>query len=147
MSLSQAWVWYHPSASGLTHNWTAITAGKSGISHIEHFEASDISSQIAGIIPKTTDENPSGGAFNADLFVEPKEQRKIDPFTVYALTASAEAIKDSGWMPASDEDKNRTGVMIGSGIGGLGTMDNTSRVLAERGPRRISPLCQPGNAD
>ncbi|MCK5284685.1 MAG: beta-ketoacyl-ACP synthase II [Alphaproteobacteria bacterium] len=132
-----------PLGVGVAHNWAAVTAGKNGITAIKHFDASDIASQIAGIIPKTTDETPVNGAFNPDLFVEPKDQRKIDDFTIYALSASAEAVKDSGWIPQNDEDKNRTGVMIGSGIGGLGTMDNTSRVLSEKGPRRISPFANP----
>jgi 3-oxoacyl-[acyl-carrier-protein] synthase II len=132
-----------PLGAGVGHNWTSITAGKSGIQRITHFEASDISSQIAGIIPRTDSESPQGGAFNPDLFVEPKDQRKIDDFTIYALSAAKEAIEDSGWAPQTDEDRNRAGVMIGSGIGGLGTMYETSMVLHEKGPRRISPFANP----
>lgn len=132
-----------PLGVGVEHNWTEITAGKSGIRKIQNFDASDISSQIAGEVPRSDSETPENGAFNPDLFVEPKEQRKLDDFTIYALAAAQEAITDSGYEADTDEKKNRTGVMIGSGIGGLNTMDNTSRVLAERGPRRISPFANP----
>ncbi len=132
-----------PLGMGVEHNWTEITSGKSGISRIEHFEAFDITSQIAGIIPRTTDKNPKNGNFNPDLYVDPKEQRKIDDFTIFALAAAQEAVEDSGWAPQDDEDCNRTGVMIGSGIGGLATMNNTSLVLEHKGPRRISPFANP----
>ena len=132
-----------PLGVGVDHNWAEITAGKSGISHIEHFDASDITSQVAGVIPRSGGEKPANGAFNPDLFVEPKEQRKIDDFMIYALSASAEAVKDSGYVAETDEQKNRTGVMIGSGIGGLRTMYETALLLEERGPRRISPFANP----
>lgn len=132
-----------PLGMGVDHNWTALSAGKSGITAITHFDVSDISSQIAGVVPRSADEAPSNGGFNPDLYVEPKEQRKIDDFTIYALAAAQEAVEDSGWVPQTEEDQNRTGVMIGSGIGGLQTMNETAMVLAERGPRRISPFANP----
>ncbi|MCB1531993.1 MAG: beta-ketoacyl-ACP synthase II [Alphaproteobacteria bacterium] len=132
-----------PLGVGVDHNWAAITAGKSGIRKIQNFDASDISSQIAGEVPRVSDANPIPGAFDPDAFVEPKEQRKLDDFTIYALSAAHEALEDSGYKAETVEQQNRTGVMIGSGIGGLGTMDDTSRVLAERGPRRISPFANP----
>lgn len=132
-----------PLGMGVDHNWTQITSGKSGLRKIQNFDASDISSQIAGEVPRTNEENPIEGAFDPDAYVEPKEQRKLDDFTIYALAAAQEAITDSGYEADTDEKKNRTGVMIGSGIGGLGTMDNTSRILAERGPRKISPFANP----
>ena len=132
-----------PLGMGVAHNWSAITAGKSGISKVEHFDVSDIASQIAGVIPRTDNENPSGGAFNPDLFVEPKEQRKIDDFMIYALAAAEEAMTDSGYSAETEEQQNRAGVMIGSGIGGLGTMNNTAMTLENRGPRRISPFANP----
>lgn len=132
-----------PLGMGVDHNWAAVTSGKSGLSKIESFDVSDISSQIAGVVPRTSDETPTGGAFNPDLYVEPKEQRKIDDFMIYALAASAEALEDSGYTADTDEQKNRSGVMIGSGIGGLATMNDTSRTLADRGPRRISPFANP----
>lgn len=132
-----------PLGFGVEHNWAALTSGKSGIQKIEHFDVSDISSQIAGVVPRSSDENPKDGGFNPNLYVEPKEQRKLDDFTIYALAAAHEALEDSGYKAETNEQKNRTGVMVGSGIGGLATMDDTSRVLAERGPRRISPFANP----
>lgn len=132
-----------PLGVGVDHNWQRITAGKSGVRAIEEFEVSDITSRIAGLVPKTDDENPSDGAFNINLFVPPKEQKKLDQFIAYAIAASQEAVEDSGWMPEDEEDKCRTGVLIGSGIGGLGSVYKTSVILHENGPRRISPFSVP----
>lgn len=132
-----------PLGQGVGHNWAALTAGKSGLRKIEHFDVSDITSQIGGVIPRTKDENPKNGEFNPDLFVPPSEQRRIDDFTIYALSAAAEAIEDSGYTAETEEAQNRTGVLIGAGIGGLQTMYETSLTLAERGPRRISPFANP----
>ncbi|MEM6780542.1 MAG: beta-ketoacyl-ACP synthase II [Pseudomonadota bacterium] len=132
-----------PLGVGVEHNWSEITNGKQGIRKIEHFDPSEIASQIAGVVPKSEDENPSGGAFNAALYVEPKEQRKIDQFIVYGLAAAQEAVEDAGIADLSDEDKLRAGVMIGSGVGGLGAMYDSSITLHERGPRRLSPFCIP----
>lgn len=132
-----------PLGVGVDHNWSEITNGKSGIKKIEHFDVSDITSRIAGIIPRSEDENPSDGAFNPNLFMEPKEQRKVDIFIVYGMAAAQEAIKDSGWEPANEEEQNRTGVLIGSGIGGLDEIYKSSTLLNERGPRRLSPFFVP----
>lgn len=135
-----------PLGVGVDYNWRRLTAGESGISRIaDHgeFESEDIASQIAGTVPKSKDENLPEGAFNADLFVEPKEQKKMDKFIHFAMAAAAEAVKDSGWQPTDEKDLVRTGVLIGSGIGGLGTMYDTSVTLHERGPRRISPFANP----
>lgn len=132
-----------PLGYGVEHNWAAITSGKSGLRKITHFDASDISSQIAGVVPRSESETPEDGGFNPDLYVEPKEQRKIDDFTIYALAAAHEAMEDSGYVPTDDEQRNRSGVMIGAGIGGLKTMNDTALLLAERGPRRISPFANP----
>ncbi|MCB1579755.1 MAG: beta-ketoacyl-ACP synthase II [Rhodospirillales bacterium] len=132
-----------PLGVGVDHNWNEITSGKSGIKKIEHFDVSDITSKIAGIIPRTDSENPADGAFNPDLFVEPKEQRKIDDFITYGIAAAKEAIENSGWKPEGEEDQNRTGVLIGSGIGGLETIYQTSTLMNDRGPRRISPFFVP----
>lgn len=132
-----------PLGLGVQRNWDMLIAGKSGIRKIEHFDASQISSQVAGVVPKTTDENPTDGAFNVDLFVSTKEQRKIDPFIAYAMGAAAEAVEDSGWKPETEEDQFRTGVLIGSGIGGLTTIYESSITLHEKGPRRLSPFCIP----
>lgn len=132
-----------PLGLGVQRNWDALLAGKSGIRKISKFDASDIASQVAGEVPRTTDENPTDGAFNVDLFVSPKEQRKIDPFIEYAMAAAAEAVEDSGWKPTDEESQYRTGVLIGSGIGGLHTIYESSVTLAEKGPRRLSPFCIP----
>lgn len=132
-----------PLGVGVDHNWARLTRGESGIRKIDEFDASDIASQIAGLVPKTTDENPTDGAFNRDLYVPPKEQRKMDPFIVYGVAAAEEAVKDSGWMPEDEESRTRTGVLIGSGIGGLTTLYDTATTLAEKGPRRLSPFSLP----
>ncbi len=132
-----------PLGNGVEYNWNAITNSKSGIKKIEHFDVSDITSQIAGIIPKTSDENPQNGEFNADVYLHPKEQRKVDIFITYGIAATAEAIEDSGWKPTDEESLNRTGVLIGSGIGGLDEIHKTSTILNERGPRRVSPFFVP----
>jgi 3-oxoacyl-[acyl-carrier-protein] synthase II len=128
---------------GVDQNWTEILSGKSGIREISHFDASDISSRIAGVVPRYEGSELYGPSFNQDLFVNPKEARKIDDFTIYALAAAHEAVNDSGWTPESEVDQYRTGVMIGSGIGGLRTMYETSILLNEKGPRRISPFANP----
>ncbi len=132
-----------PLGVGVGHNWDSIIAGKSGLGKIEHFDASDFASKVAGVVPRTEDENPTDGSFNPNVFLEPKEQRKIDPFITYGIAAADEAIADSGWKPQSDEDFERTGVLIGAGIGGLHTMYESAITLHERGPRRLSPFCIP----
>lgn len=132
-----------PLGVGVERNWKLITEGKSGLRKIDEFDASEMASHVAGIVPKTTDENPTDGAFNVNLFVAPKEQKKIDQFICYGMAAAQEAIEDSGWVPQNEEDQHRTGVLIGSGIGGLGTMYESAITLKERGPRRLSPFCIP----
>lgn len=132
-----------PLGIGVKHNWESLLSGKSGIKKIEHFPAEDIASQIAGIIPKTESESPENGEFNPNLYMPPKDQRKTDPFVVYGMAAASEAIEDSGWKPNNDEDKERTGVLVGSGIGGLLDIYNTSVTLYEKGPRKLSPFSVP----
>ena len=128
-----------PLGVGVDHNWSEITNGKSGIRKIERFDVSDISSQIAGIIPR----GDGAGEYNPNTFVEPKEQRKVDEFIVYGMAAAQEAIEDSGWTPENEEAQNRTGVLIGSGFCGLDEIDRTSQLLKEKGPRRVSPFFVP----
>ncbi len=132
-----------PLGVGVKRNWDSITAGKSGIRIIDEFDLTDMASHVAGLVPKTEDENPADGAFNVNLFVEKKEQKKIDQFIMFGMAAAQEAIEDSCWVCASEEDQYRTGVLIGSGIGGLGTMFEASKTLIERGPKRMSPFCIP----
>lgn len=132
-----------PLGMGVDYNWKALTSGKSGIAKITAFEVEDLASQIAGMVPRSQDEHPAEGLFNVDLFVEPKEQKKIDDFIAFAIAATDEAVKDSGWAPSNDEEFCRTGVMIGAGIGGLQSIYNTSVTLFDRGARRVSPFSVP----
>ena len=130
-----------PLACGVEATWQGIVAGKSGIKHVETFDVSDIACKIAGIIPRGDGAN---GTYNPDQWMEPKEQRKVDHFIVYAMAAAKQAVEDSGWKPTDEEDQWRTGVMIGSGIGGVEGIAETSLVLKEKGPRRVSPFFIPG---
>ena len=128
-----------PLGSGVDHNWSQIIAGKSGISCIEGFDVSDISCQIAGQVPRAD----TVGGLNLDDWIEPREQRKQDRFIQLGLVAACQAIEDSDWKPQDRESQNRTGVMIGSGIGGLESIVNTDQLMNEKGPRRISPFFIP----
>lgn len=132
-----------PLGVGIDHNWNRITRGDSGITRITHCDVSDMTAQIGGEVPFTTDENPTDGKFNIDLFVPPKEQKKMDIFIAYAMAASQEALEDSGWKADTEEQQWRTGVMIGSGIGGLQSIYESSVTLHEKGPRRLSPFTVP----
>ncbi|MBI4030710.1 MAG: beta-ketoacyl-ACP synthase II [Proteobacteria bacterium] len=132
-----------PLGLGVDHNWRRLTAGESGIRRIDEFECGDIASQVAGLVPKSAAAAPPPGMLNLDLFIQPKEQRRIDRFIAYGMVAAQEAVEASGWKPKSEEDRCRTGVMIGSGIGGLQTMYETAVTLKEQGPRRISPFALP----
>ncbi len=130
-----------PLACGVEETWQGIVAGKSGIKHVETFDVSDLPCKIAGVIPRG---DGSNGTYNPDLWMEPKEQRKVDHFIVYAMAAAKQAVEDSGWKPTEEEDQWRTGVMIGSGIGGVEGIAETSLILKEKGPRRVSPFFIPG---
>jgi 3-oxoacyl-[acyl-carrier-protein] synthase II len=132
-----------PLGLGVEHNWKRLTAGESGLRRIDEFDASDIASQVAGIVPKSKDASPPPGVLNFDLFVPPKEQRRMDKFIAFGMVAAHEAVADSGWKPQDDEARERTGVMIGSGIGGLETLYETAVTLKDQGPRRISPFSLP----
>ena len=129
-----------PLGVGAGHVWAALLAGKSGAKRITEFEVSDMACQIAGIVPRGS----APGQFNADDWMEPKEQRKVDDFIVYAVSAADQAISDSGWSASSEEERVRAGVLIGSGIGGLQGIEKSSLLLQEKGPRRISPFFIPG---
>ena len=128
-----------PLGSGVDHNWSQIIAGKSGISRIEGFDVSDISCQIAGQVPGVD----AVGGLNLDNWIDPREQRKQDRFIQLGLVAACQAIEDSDWKPRDRESQNRTGVMIGSGIGGLESIVKTDQLMREKGPRRISPFFIP----
>ena len=129
-----------PLGVGAGHVWAALLAGKSGAKRITEFDVSDIACQIAGIVPRGS----APGQFNADDWMEPKEQRKVDDFIIYAMSAADQAIADSGWSASSEEERVRAGVLIGSGIGGLQGIEKASILLQEKGPRRISPFFIPG---
>ena len=129
-----------PLGVGLDHNWSSLMEGKNGFRKIDGFKIDDIPCQIAGIIPRG---DGSNGTLDPDQWVEPKEQRKIDAFILYGLIAAQMAVEDSGWVAETEDQRCRTGVMIGSGIGGLQTIHETGQLLDERGPRRVSPFFIP----
>ena len=128
-----------PLGVGVDHNWKQILAGKSGIDRITGFDVDDIACGIAGQVPGPDEE----GGLDLDAFIDPREQRRQDRFIQLGLVAAQLAVEDSGWMPDDVEAQNRTGVMIGSGIGGLETIVTTDQLMNERGTRRISPFFIP----
>jgi 3-oxoacyl-[acyl-carrier-protein] synthase II len=130
-----------PLGCGVEHNWKRLVAGESGAKKIDTFEVSDIPCRVAGVIPVG---DGTGGTYNADQWMEPKEQRKVDKFIVYAMCAAKQALDDSGWHPKTHDDQCTTGVMIGAGIGGVEGIADTAITLHERGPRRVSPFFIPG---
>ncbi|WP_298363851.1 beta-ketoacyl-ACP synthase II [uncultured Bradyrhizobium sp.] len=130
-----------PLGCGVDATWARILAGDSGGKKIDTFEVSDLPSQVACYIPRG---DGSNGTFNPDQWMEPKDQRKVDDFILYAMCAAKQALDDADWHPKSDEDQFATGTMIGSGIGGLTGIAETAVLLKERGPRRISPFFIPG---
>jgi 3-oxoacyl-[acyl-carrier-protein] synthase II len=129
-----------PLGCGVKPSWERLIAGESGVGSIQSFDVSDLPAKIGGIVPLG---ETSAGKFNADDWVPPKEQRKMDQFIIFALAAADQAIADAGWKPQDDESRERTGVMIGSGIGGLQAIYDGSVTLKEKGPRRISPFFIP----
>jgi 3-oxoacyl-[acyl-carrier-protein] synthase II len=130
-----------PLGCGVEANWSRLVAGESGAKKIDTFEVSDISCKIAGVIPVGDGTN---GTYNPDQWMEPKEQRKVDKFIVYAMCAAKQALDDSGWKPKTPDEQFATGVMIGAGIGGVEGIADTAITLHERGPRRVSPFFIPG---
>jgi len=129
-----------PLGSGVEASWRRLVAGESGLGAIQKFDVSDLPAKVAGTVPRG---DTAQGLFNADDWVPPKDQRKMDEFIVYGVAAGEMAIADSGWVPQTDEQRERTGVMIGSGIGGLQAIYEGSITLKEKGPRRISPFFIP----
>ncbi len=130
-----------PLACGVEASWKRILEGKSGARKIEKFETSDLPCKIACQIPRG---DGSDGSFNPDQWMEPKEQRKVDEFILYGLSAARQALDDSGWKPTTPDEQFATGVMIGSGIGGVGGIAEGAILVKERGPRRLSPFFIPG---
>jgi 3-oxoacyl-[acyl-carrier-protein] synthase II len=130
-----------PLGAGVEETWQNILAGKSGAAKIEKFDVSDLPCKIASQIKRG---DGSNGTFNPDQWMEPKEQRKVDDFIIFAMAAASQAIKHSGWEPKTEADRDNTGVLIGSGIGGIEGIAEAALILKERGPRRISPFFIPG---
>ena len=130
-----------PLADGVEATWERLLAGQSGAGLIEKFDASEVVTKYACEVPLG---DGSNSTFNADSYLAPKEQRKVDDFILYGLAAAQQAVIDSGWMPEADADRERTGVMIGSGIGGLQSIAATALLIREKGPRRVSPFFIPG---
>jgi 3-oxoacyl-[acyl-carrier-protein] synthase II len=136
-----------PLGQGTEVSWANILAGKSGIGRVTTFDPTDYGCQIAGEVPRVDGRGGGGpdveGSFDPDQTLSTRDQRRIDDFILYAIAAADEAVRDSGWQPEAEEDRERTGVMIGSGIGGLATIERTSVELHEKGPRRVSPFFIP----
>ncbi|MGZ5925791.1 MAG: beta-ketoacyl-ACP synthase II [Rhizomicrobium sp.] len=130
-----------PLACGVEESWSALLAGKSGASAITKFRVDDLPTKIACQVPRG---DGAAGTFNPDQWVDPKEQRRMDDFIIYGLAAAKQAVMDSGWEPRTEEDRYRTGVLIGSGIGGLAGIEDASILVHEKGPRRLSPFFIPG---
>jgi 3-oxoacyl-[acyl-carrier-protein] synthase II len=131
-----------PFGVGVEHGWRQVLAARSAASRVEHFEVEDLPCKIAHVIPRG---DGSDHSFNPESYLEPKELRKIGDFILYGIAAADEALKDSGWEPRTHEERCATGVMIGSGIGGIDGIADNALILKERGPRRISPFFIPGN--
>jgi 3-oxoacyl-[acyl-carrier-protein] synthase II len=130
-----------PLACGVEETWKRLLAGESAAGRITRFDADHLATNYACEIPRG---DGSDGTFNPDAWMEPKEQRKVDDFILYGLAAAIQAVEDSGWTPKTEDDLYRTGVLIGSGIGGLDSIARTAIILKEKGPRRVSPFFIPG---
>jgi 3-oxoacyl-[acyl-carrier-protein] synthase II len=130
-----------PLGCGVEPTWKRILNSESGAKKIDTFDVSDLTSRIACVVPRG---DGSDGSFNPDHWMEPKDQRKVDDFVIFAMCAAKQALDDAGWHPASEEDRCATGVMIGSGIGGLSGIADGAVLLKERGPRKLSPFFIPG---
>jgi len=129
-----------PLGVGVKNNWERLIRNESGVRAIQSFDVTDLPVKIAGQVPRG---DTASGLFNADDWVPPKDQRKMDNFIIYAVAAATEAVEDSGWKPQTDEQRELTGVLIGSGIGGLPQIEEAALTLKEKGPRRITPFFIP----
>jgi 3-oxoacyl-[acyl-carrier-protein] synthase II len=133
-----------PLAWGAEKTWAALLAGKSGAGRISAFDVTDYACQVACEVPRVDGRGGGGadvdGSFDPDQVMSPREQRRIDDFILYAMAAADEAVKDADWTPQDEAERRRTGVIIGSGIGGLATIAETAIELHEKGPRRVSPF-------
>ncbi|ROU02390.1 beta-ketoacyl-ACP synthase II [Histidinibacterium lentulum] len=130
-----------PLADGVEPSWAAILEGKSGAGPITRFDTSGVVTTYACEVPYGDGTN---GTFDPDAYMEPKERRKVDTFIVFAMAAAQQAVQDAGWLPEDDRGRLRTGVLTGSGIGGLQSIAETALMMKEKGPRRVSPFFVPG---
>ncbi len=130
-----------PLGNGVDINWKRLTSGVVGINKIENFDVSDLPCKIAGQVPSINND-PEGG-LDIDQWIEPREYKRIDRFISYGIISAIQAIEDSGWKPQTENQKNKTGVILGSGIGGLETIANTTELLNSKGPRKVSPFFIP----
>ncbi|MEE2567184.1 beta-ketoacyl-ACP synthase II [Hyphobacterium marinum] len=137
-----------PLGCGVAPVWNRLIGGESGIRPIEHFETSDLAARIAGIVPRVDGRGGGSpdyeGAFDPDAVMSARERKRFDEFILYGIAAADDALADAGWSPQSEEDQTRTGVLIGSGTGGLETTYQASVLLHEQGPRKLSPFVIPG---
>jgi 3-oxoacyl-[acyl-carrier-protein] synthase II len=131
-----------PLGGNVEDTWSALIAGRSGLGPITRFDASGLACRIAAEVKRG---DGTAGTFNPDMWMEPKEQRRFDDFIIYAVAAAAQAIEDAGWKPEDHEARCRTGVLVGSGIGGLDKIEQTSLLIRDKGPRRVSPFFIPGS--
>jgi len=130
-----------PLACGVEETWSRLLAGQSGAGPITRFDPVNVVTQYACEIPMG---DGSDGTFNPDDWMDAKDRRKVDDFILYGMAAATQAVRDSGWEPVTEEDRCRTGVMIGSGIGGLTSIAETAVLIKEKGPKRVSPFFIPG---
>ena len=130
-----------PLADGVEESWKRLLDGQSGAGPITSFDASALATTYACEVPRG---DGSDGTFNANTYMEPKDQRKVDDFILFGIAAAQQAVEDSGWVPEDETDRQRTGVLIGSGIGGLKSIAETAVMIKEKGPRRVSPFFIPG---
>ncbi len=130
-----------PLGVDLKENFEKVTAGRSVVSKIESFDVTEYASQIAAQVPF----GDEAGQFNPDLWITPKEQRHMDKFVIYGIAAGLQALADSGFTAESEDEKNRSGVLVGSGIGGIGTIYTTAHTIRDAGPRRVSPFFIPSS--
>ncbi|MFD0979824.1 beta-ketoacyl-ACP synthase II [Tropicimonas aquimaris] len=131
-----------PLACGVEETWSRLLAGESGAGPITRFDPARVTTKYACEVPQG---DGSNGTFNPDDWMEPKERRKVDDFILFAMAAADQAVRDAGWTPEDEEGRLRTGVMIGSGIGGLSSIADTAILMNEKGPRRVSPFFIPGS--
>ena len=136
-----------PLGTGVEHSWKGLVEGRSGIRPITAFDTEGYGCTIAGEVPSVDGRGGGGpdvpGSFDPDAIMSPKERKRVDDFILFGIAAADEALNDANWHPETDEDKERTGVMMGAGIGGLGPIADSARILADSGPRRISPFFIP----